>query len=133
MVNYTCFQCLDLLRRNHVLYRSCMEQALFLHYSIFIKQLQLQVLKNFSLTINPGETVAIVGPSGSGKSTTVQLIQRFYDAVHGSVSAPNPSDPISKALFLRHFQINCESSEYLSRPDISLDNMADCPPMVQCN
>uniref|UniRef100_A0A5K3FMC8 ABC transmembrane type-1 domain-containing protein n=1 Tax=Mesocestoides corti TaxID=53468 RepID=A0A5K3FMC8_MESCO len=43
----------------------------------------VQVLRNFSLTINPGETVAIVGPSGSGKSTTVQLLQRFYDTVGG--------------------------------------------------
>src|SRR5690606_41018475 len=36
-------------------------------------------LKNFSLTVSPGETVAVVGPSGAGKSTLFQLAQRFYD------------------------------------------------------
>ncbi|KAJ3127991.1 Multidrug resistance protein 1 [Nowakowskiella sp. JEL0407] len=43
------------------------------------------VLQNFNLKINPGMTVAFVGPSGSGKSTTVSLVQRFYDALSGSV------------------------------------------------
>jgi ATP-binding cassette subfamily B protein len=36
-------------------------------------------LDDFTLTIEPGETVAFVGPSGAGKSTTFQLLLRFYD------------------------------------------------------
>src|SRR6185369_1505661 len=35
-------------------------------------------LEDFTLTIEPGETVAFVGPSGAGKSTTFQLLLRFY-------------------------------------------------------
>ncbi|MEP2101209.1 MAG: ABC transporter transmembrane domain-containing protein [Parasphingorhabdus sp.] len=42
-------------------------------------------LKNFSLKVSPGETVAVVGPSGAGKSTLFQLAQRFYDPEGGSV------------------------------------------------
>lgn len=45
----------------------------------------LTVLKDFSINIKSGMTVAFVGPSGSGKSTSVQLIQRFYDPLAGSV------------------------------------------------
>jgi len=43
------------------------------------------VLKNLSLTVEPGSFVAIVGPSGSGKSTTIQLIERFYNPTSGDI------------------------------------------------
>ncbi len=42
-------------------------------------------LLGFSLTVEPGETVALVGPSGAGKSTVFQLLLRFYDPAGGSV------------------------------------------------
>ncbi|KAI8141628.1 putative ABC transporter protein [Fennellomyces sp. T-0311] len=45
----------------------------------------IEVLKDFNLTIRPGMTVAFCGPSGSGKSTTIQLLQRFYDPASGHV------------------------------------------------
>ena len=44
----------------------------------------LDVLHDVSLTVQPGETIAIVGPSGGGKSTLCQLIPRFYDVTTGS-------------------------------------------------
>jgi ATP-binding cassette, subfamily B, bacterial len=42
-------------------------------------------LTNFSLSVAPGETVAIVGPSGAGKSTVFQLLLRFYDPASGRI------------------------------------------------
>ncbi|SDD05576.1 ABC transporter ATP-binding protein [Williamwhitmania taraxaci] len=43
------------------------------------------VLRNVSLTIEKGKTVALVGQSGSGKSTFVDLLPRFYDATEGEI------------------------------------------------
>ena len=43
------------------------------------------ILKGFNLTIEPGQTVAIVGPSGSGKSTIGRLLFRFYDVTQGAL------------------------------------------------
>ena len=42
-------------------------------------------LEGVSLTVEPGETVALVGPSGAGKTTIIQLLQRFYDPTAGEV------------------------------------------------
>jgi ATP-binding cassette, subfamily B, bacterial len=42
-------------------------------------------LKDFSLSVAPGETVALVGPSGAGKSTVFQLLLRFYDPARGTI------------------------------------------------
>ncbi|KAF5467238.1 hypothetical protein F2P56_017085 [Juglans regia] len=46
---------------------------------------EMLVLSNFSLKVNGGQTVAVVGVSGSGKSTIISLIERFYDPVAGQV------------------------------------------------
>ena len=46
----------------------------------------LPALRGFSLTVRPGETVALVGPSGAGKSTVFRLLLRFYDPQAGLVS-----------------------------------------------
>ena len=44
------------------------------------------VLKDFSLTVKKGQTVALVGQSGSGKSTIANLLTRFYDVNEGSIA-----------------------------------------------
>jgi len=48
-------------------------------------RLDAPALKEFTLEVEPGETVAIVGPSGAGKSTVFQLAERFYDPQAGTI------------------------------------------------
>lgn len=59
----------------------------------------LPALKGFSLTVRPGETVALVGPSGAGKSTVFRLLMRFYDPQTGMVSVDGvdvrQADPVA--------------------------------------
>ncbi|WP_040757401.1 ABC transporter ATP-binding protein [Winogradskyella psychrotolerans] len=47
------------------------------------------VLKNFSITVAKGKSVALVGQSGSGKSTIANLVTRFYDVNEGSITIDN--------------------------------------------
>ena len=44
-----------------------------------------QALDNVTLTVSPGETVALVGPSGAGKTTILQLLMRYYDPNSGHI------------------------------------------------
>lgn len=50
---------------------------------------KIPVLKNFSLTVPKGKTVALVGQSGSGKSTIANLVTRFYDVNQGTITIDN--------------------------------------------
>jgi len=43
------------------------------------------VLKNLSIAVQPGHTLALVGQSGCGKSTCIQLLERFYDPEEGVI------------------------------------------------
>ena len=48
-------------------------------------QTENYVLKNLSFTVNPGETVAIVGHTGSGKTTIISLLNRLYHIQKGEI------------------------------------------------
>ncbi|KAG0490076.1 hypothetical protein HPP92_006939 [Vanilla planifolia] len=71
---------------------------------------EVLVLRNFSLSVPAGKTLALVGSSGSGKSTVVSLIERFYDPNSGQVLLDGND---IKALKLRWFrqQIGLVSQE----------------------
>jgi ATP-binding cassette subfamily B protein len=63
-------------------------------------------LDDVSLTIAPGETVALVGPSGAGKTTIIQMIQRFYDPASGEIRLDGVALPeMERAAFRRHIAL----------------------------
>lgn len=46
----------------------------------------VKILQGISFDVTPGQTIALVGASGCGKSTCIQLLQRFYDPISGSIT-----------------------------------------------
>lgn len=60
------------------------------------------ILNNFNMSAQFGETVALVGPSGCGKSTSIQLIERYYDAICGAVKIDDHDIRDISVKHLRH-------------------------------
>lgn len=56
----------------------------------------IPVLQGLSLKVKKGQTLALVGSSGCGKSTVVQLLERFYNPMAGTV--------VSILLYSKHFR-----------------------------
>jgi len=61
-------------------------EVIFNNVSFAYDEKKGKVLDDFSLTVHPGQTVAIVGRSGSGKSTLVNLLPRFYEFSIGDIT-----------------------------------------------
>ena len=91
-------------------------------------------LDDFTLTVAPGETVALVGPSGSGKSTVFQLLLRFYDPQAGRVVLDGVDLTAADPLAIRQrialvpqdaviFAASVADNVRYARPDASLDEV----------
>lgn len=63
----------------------------------------IRALNNFSLEVKPGEKVMILGKTGSGKSTLAQLLLRFYDPDHGSISIGDKNIRYASLTALRNY------------------------------
>lgn len=70
--------------------------------NINFKYEEENVLKNFSLKVPKGKTVALVGQSGSGKSTIANLLTRFYDVQEGSIKIDDTNIKDMTMNSLRH-------------------------------
>jgi ATP-binding cassette subfamily B protein len=94
------------------------------------------ILRDFSLHLKPGETVALVGRTGSGKSTVARLIPRFYDITDGAVRIDgNDVRDLSQRSLRSHIGLVLDDPFLFSesvydniafgRPDASMEDVID--------
>ncbi|PHS14451.1 MAG: metal ABC transporter permease [Kangiella sp.] len=100
-----------------------------------------KIIENLSLSINKGETLAVVGKSGSGKSTLVKLLFRFYDPNQGSIKIDQQSinlvtqDSLRKAIGIVPqdtvlFNTTIIENVRYGRPDASDDDVLEAIDMA---
>jgi ATP-binding cassette subfamily B protein len=94
------------------------------------------ILKNISLTVQPGETIGIVGSTGSGKSTLVNLILRFYEPTEGRIKIDGHDIADIDIDFLRKnigyvlqepllFRDTIANNIIYSKPDATIEEVID--------
>ncbi len=92
------------------------------------------VLKDINFSINPGETVAIVGHTGAGKTSTINILTRFYDIQKGNILLDGVDiSKIDKDNLRKHISLvlqdvflfsgTIESNINLNNPDISFERV----------
>lgn len=101
-------------------------------------------LKNVSFTVEPGQTVALVGPSGGGKTTAASLIPRFWDATSGTVEIGgvnvkkmNPHVLMDQVAFVfqntRLFKASIFDNVRAARPEATRIEVEAALEAAQCN
>ena len=93
---------------------------------------QIAALDEFSLSVSPGETVALVGPSGAGKSTVFQLLMRFYDPSAGTVGLDDVNLQQADPLDIRQ-QISIVPQETVIFADTVYQNILFGRPSASAN
>ena len=93
-------------------------------------------VRNLNFTINPGETVALVGESGCGKTTTLSLLQRFYEIQEGTILLDDVDIKTLSPVFLRSqiaivpqspvlFTMSIADNIRYGKPDATDEQVAD--------
>ena len=93
---------------------------------------QIAALDDFSFSVSPGETVALVGPSGAGKSTVFQLLMRFYDPTAGTVGLDDVNLKQADPLDIRQ-QISIVPQETVIFADTVYQNILFGRPSASAN
>lgn len=100
------------------------------------------ILKNITFSVNPGETIAIVGATGSGKSTLINLLSRFYEPTDGEIridgvdikkmpleSLRNSIGFVQQAIFL--FSTTIRENIGYGKPGASFESIQDAAKFAQ--
>jgi ATP-binding cassette subfamily B multidrug efflux pump len=102
------------------------------------------VLKDISFSINPGDTIAIVGHTGAGKTSIINILTRFYDINKGKILVDGINiESLDKKELRQHissvlqdvflFSGDIESNINLAREDIPVDKVAEAASIVGAN
>jgi ABC-type multidrug transport system fused ATPase/permease subunit len=102
------------------------------------------VLKDISFSINPGETIAIVGHTGAGKTSIINILTRFYDINKGEILVDGINiESMDKKELRQHissvlqdvflFSGDIQSNINLAREDIPIEKVAEAARIVGAN